>query len=52
MSFEVQKHRFTYVILSKNYCGGDRKLIMPGQVHILRDFAERLSLKFNNEIQL
>ena len=44
-------HRFHMMILSKRHTGNDRQRIEYGEVHSLQDFAERLTLRFNNEIQ-
>ena len=44
-------HRFHMVILGKRHTGKDRQLIEPGEFHTIQDFAERLTLRFNNEIQ-
>ena len=48
---KYRKHRFQYIILSKNHTGKDRKNIEPGEVWSQRDFAERLTLKFNKQAQ-
>ena len=48
---KYKKHRFQYIILSKNHTGMDRKQIIEGEVWCQRDFAERLTLKFNDEAQ-
>ena len=39
------------MILSKRHTGNDRQRIQSGEFHSLQDFAERLTLRFNNEIQ-
>ena len=44
-------HRFHMMILGKQQTGNDRQIIQYGEVHTLQDFAERLALWFNNEIQ-
>ena len=49
---KYRKHRFQFIILSKNHTGKDRRNIEPGEVWSQRDFAERLTLKFNNEAQM
>ena len=38
-------------VLGNNNTREDRMKIVPGEVSSLRDFAERLSLQFNNKIQ-
>jgi hypothetical protein len=45
-------HKFLYVILSKNHTGKDRRNITTGKVWTQKDFAERLTLKFNKEAQI
>ena len=49
---KYRKHRFQFIILSKNHIVKDRRNIEPGEVWSQRDFAERLTLKFNNEAQM
>ena len=44
-------HRFHMTILGKRHTGNDRQRIQRGEFHSLQDFAERLTLRFNNEIQ-
>ena len=44
-------HRFHMMILGKRHTGNDRQRIQRGEFHSLQDFAERLTLRFNNEIQ-
>ena len=44
-------HRFHMIILGKQHTGNNRQLINPGEFHSIQDFAERLPLPFNNEIQ-
>ena len=39
------------MILGKRHTGNDRQRIQRGELHSLQDFAERLTLRFNNEIQ-
>ena len=48
---KYRKHRFQYIILSKNHTGKDRKNMQSGEVWSQRDFAERLTLKFNKQAQ-
>ena len=38
--------------MSKNHTGKDRRNITTGEVWTPRDFAERLTLRFNKEAQL
>mmetsp|Transcript_78877 Transcript_78877/g.160058 ORF Transcript_78877/g.160058 Transcript_78877/m.160058 type:complete len:98 (-) Transcript_78877:37-330(-) len=38
-------------ILGKRHTGNDRQRIQYGELHSIQDFAERLTLCFNNEIQ-
>ena len=49
---KFKKHRFQYIILSKNHTGSDSKNIVPGEVWTQRDFSERLTLQFNHQAQL
>ena len=49
---KYRMHKFLYIILSKNHTGKDRRNITTGEVWTQRDFAERLTLKFNKEAQL
>ena len=49
---KYRMHRYLYIILSKNHTGKDRRNISEGEVWTQRDFAERLTLKFNNEAQV
>ena len=39
------------MILGKQHTGNDRQRIEYGELHSLQDFAERLTLQFNDEIQ-
>ena len=39
------------MILGKRHTGNDRQRIQRGEVHTIQDFAERLTLCYNNEIQ-
>ena len=39
------------IILGKRHTGNDRMRIERGELHTIQDFAERLTLRFNNEIQ-
>ena len=45
-------HRFLYIILSNNHTRRDRRKINVGELWTQRDFAERLTLKFNKEAQI
>ena len=45
-------HRLHMMILGKRHTGNDRQRIECGEVHSLQNFAERLTLWFNNEIQI
>ena len=44
-----KKHRFLFIILSKNHIGGDRESISDNKISSSRDFAERLSLQFQGQ---
>ena len=46
-----KKHRFLYILLSRNHCGLDRENITTTEIHTNRDFAERLTLMFNQQCQ-
>ena len=46
-----KKHRFLFIILSKNHIGKDREQIFEGDIWTARDFAERLSLQFESQSQ-
>ena len=46
-----KKHRFLLIMLSKNHVGKDRQDISQHEVWTSRDFAERLQLKFNSQLQ-
>ena len=48
---KFKRHRFLYIILSKNHTGKDGECIVPSQVYSHRDFSERLKLEFNNQVQ-
>ena len=39
------------MILGKRHTGNHRQMIQSGELHSLQDFAERFTLRFNNEIQ-
>ena len=38
------------MIVGKQHTGNDRQRIQRGKFHSLQDFAERLTLQFNNQI--
>ena len=46
-----KKHRFIFIILSKNHVGRDRLDIFEEAVWSTTDVAERLSLQFHGQIQ-
>ena len=46
-----KKHRFLFIIVSKNHEGRDRLDISEEEVWSTRDFAERLSLQFHGQTQ-
>lgn len=45
------EHKFLYCILSKNHLGKLRRNFEVGNVWSQRDFAERLTLAFNQQLQ-
>ena len=46
-----KKHRFLFIILSKNHIGKDREEISNNEIWTSRDFAERLTLQFQGQAQ-
>jgi len=46
-----KRHMFLLILLSKNHVGKDRKDTNHHEVWTSRDFAERLQLKFNSQVQ-
>jgi len=48
---KISLAQIPYDDLGKRHTGNDRQLIQPGEFHTIQDFAERLTLRFNNEIQ-
>jgi len=48
---KYKKHRFLFIILSKNHTGKDREEIAANEIWTTHDFAERLSLQFQGQSQ-
>ena len=48
---EFKRHRFLCIILSQNVIGKEREDVIVNEMSTHRDYAERLKVEFNNQVQ-
>ena len=48
---KFKKHRFLHIILSQNVIGKEREDVIVNEMSTHRDYAERLKVEFNNQVQ-